>query len=143
MFIKLTQSDKKKESQTTEVMSKNKKPHPIRDCLIYILVRTIAVFIQIAHVNNSLAFARFLGQGLYLLYHRGRERALTNIRLSYPEKDAKWHQYTARRSFEHLVMFAFDVLYAPRLIRTHNWYRYIEFGDMQKVLQLILQGQGV
>ncbi|MBN1437675.1 MAG: hypothetical protein JW936_11435 [Sedimentisphaerales bacterium] len=124
-------------------MSKNKKSHPIRDFLLYLLVRTLAVFIQLGNVNTSLAVARGLGRGLFLIYHRGRERALTNIRLSYPEKTEQWHQLTARRSFEHLVMFAFDVLYAPRLIRTHNWYRYIELGDMRKVLQLLLQGQGL
>ena len=122
---------------------KKKKGNALVDYAAYLAVRMAAVFIQLGHVNTSLRVARGLGRLLYRHYRRGRERALENLRLGYPEKSAAWHERTARRSFEHLVMFAFDILYAPRLIRSSNWRHHIEFGNMAEALQLMLSGRGV
>ena len=125
----------------------DKKKHPKGrrplDYLIYLLVRTLAIFIQLARVDVSLRFARWLGGGLYRIYPRGRQRALENLRLSFPEKHAIWHERTARRSFEHLVMFAFDMLYTPRLLRRSNWRRCIKLPDISAVVKLLTQGRGV
>ena len=122
---------------------KKKKPSSILDYLFYILMRLLSLFIQMADINSALRFARLLGRGLYLIYGRGRERALENLRLSFPEKDAAWRERTARASFEHIVMLTFDVLYTSRLIRISTWHHYIELGDMTEPLRLMLAGRGV
>ncbi len=123
--------------------TKKKKPHPILDYLFYLLVRVIAVFVQMVEVNTALGWARWLGRGLYLVYGRGRRRALENLRFSYPNKDAAWIERTARRSFEHLVMLVFDVLYTARLIRLSTWRRYVELGDFSAPLREMLRGRGI
>lgn len=121
---------------------KKKKSHPLADYLAYLALRVVAMFIQLASVDSALRFARWLGGGLYVIYPRGRERALENLRLSYPEKTPDWHQRTAKRSFEHLVMFAVDILYVARLIRNSTWHRYLELGDFSQTLGVMLSGRG-
>ena len=120
-----------------------KKPHPVVDYIFYVLVRILAAFLMVPDVNTSLRWARFLGSGLFQIYGRGRQRAIDHLRESFPQKDQAWIEQTARRSFEHIVMFAFDVLYTTRLIRISTWQRYIRLGEMSEVLQLILQGRGI
>jgi len=120
-----------------------KKPHPALDYLLYLLVRMIAIFFAMLDVNTSVRLARFLGSCLYQIYPRGRQRAIENLRLSFPQKDPLWIEQTARRSFEHIVMLAFDVFHTTRLIRRSTWRRYIELGDLSAALRLILQGRGV
>ena len=123
---------------------KSKKPNPFLDYLFYLFVRVLAIFLLIPDINTSLRLARWLASGLYRIYGRGRHRALENLRLSFPEKSQSWRDRTARRSFEHLVMLAFDVLYTTRLVRLSTWNRYLELGDeMSEVLRLILDGRGI
>ena len=122
---------------------RHKKSHPVADYIFYLAVRLLAVFIQLVEVNTSLRMARWLGRGLYAIYSRGRQRALENLRHSFPEKDPAWHERTARRSFEHLVMFVFDVLYVPRLVRQSNWRHCIKLGDISQVVRLLLNGRPV
>ncbi|MBN1846917.1 MAG: lysophospholipid acyltransferase family protein [Sedimentisphaerales bacterium] len=120
-----------------------KKNHPVADYLFYLLVRVLALFIQMAPVDTSLRFARGLGRYLYRLYGRGRRRALENLRLSFPEHDDAWRQRTCRRSFEHIVMLAFDVLYTTRLVRLSTWTRYLEFTELEEPLERFLSGRGL
>jgi KDO2-lipid IV(A) lauroyltransferase len=122
---------------------KKKKPHPVLDYLFYLLVRVAAVFIQMPEVNTVLRVARWLGGGLYLVYGRGRKRAIENLQRSFPEKGQEWIEQTARRSFEHIAMLAFDVFNTTRLIRQSTWKRYIEFEDIEEVLRMLLEGQGI
>jgi len=122
---------------------RKKKQHPVLDYVFYVLMRLLAVFLLMPDVNTSLRFGRFLGRLLYRFYRRGRERAIENLRLSFPEEDRQWLERTARRSFEHIVMLAFDVLYTSRLIRISTWRRYVEFDDLSDALRVILAGQGL
>lgn len=122
---------------------KKKKPRPLVDYGFYLLVRVAAVLLTIPDVNSALRLARLLGHGLYLVYGRGRERAIANLQRSFPEHSRAWAEQTARRSFEHVVMLAFDVLFTARLIRLSTWHRYIELGDLREPLGMILDGRGV
>ena len=128
---------------TPKKRKKKKKQHPAVDYLFYIFVRVIALFIQMSDVNTSLRTARFLGRCLYYLYHRGRLRAMENLRLSFPEKSLAWLERTTRRSFEHIVMLVFDVLYTTRLIRLSTWTNYVEFDHISEPLKLMVQNRGV
>ncbi len=124
---------------------RKKKPRPVADYLFYLLVRSLAIFLQLWDIDTALRVARWLGRGLFTIYGRGRERALENLRFSYPDKDTAWIETTARRSFEHLVMFAFDILYAARLVNATTWRRYIVLNDphIREVLADLLAGKGM
>jgi Kdo2-lipid IVA lauroyltransferase/acyltransferase len=128
---------------TPKKKKKKKKPHPVVDYVFYIFVRVLALFIQMADVNTSLRTARFLGRCLHRIYHRGRLRALENLRLSFPDKSQAWLERTTRRSFEHIVMLTFDVLYTTRLVRLSTWTKYLEFDNISETLQLLVQRRGV
>jgi len=120
-----------------------KKNHPVLDYLFYLLVRAIAVFVQLSRPDTSIRTARFLGYYLWLFYRRGRLRALENLRQSFPDKDLHWLEHTTRRSFEHIAMLAFDVFWTTRLINSSTWSRYIDLGDLAEPLRLVLNDRGV
>ena len=122
---------------------KKKKSHPVLDYIVYVLLRVISIFIQIPETDTSVRIARKLGTGLYLIYHRGRKRAMENLQTSFPEKDQQWLEQTVKSSFEHIVMLAFDVLHTNRLIRSSTWHKYIEMEDYSHAVRLILNGKGV
>ena len=128
---------------TENPKKKKKKSNPVSDYLLYLLLRIVAVFVHLVDVNTALRCARLMGRLLYRFYHRGRLRALENLRQSFPEKEQPWIEHTARRSFEHIAMLAFDVLFTSRLIRLSTWRRYIELGDFSAPLSEILRGRGV
>jgi len=122
---------------------KGRKSNLLADYLIYLLLRVVAVFVQMPSADTSVRIARGLGSGFYLIYGRGRKRAIDHLRKSFPGKNQAWLERTARRSFEHIAMLAFDVLLTVRLIRSSTWHRYVELGDVAEPLGIILRGQGI
>ena len=105
---------------------KKKKSSPIFDYIAYLLMRLVGTIIQVSHVRLAIAFANFLGRGLYKYYGRGRERALENLRASYPEKSDAWIERVARASFEQLARLPFEVFLNPRLLRPDTYMNYFE-----------------
>ncbi len=122
---------------------KKKKPNPVIDYLIYLLMRTVSMFMQISDVDASVRFARSLGAGLYVIYRRGRKRAIDQLRESYPDKDDAWLEATAKASMEHIAMLAFDVMRHDRLLRGSTWHKYIELDDMSEALSVILKHKSI
>jgi KDO2-lipid IV(A) lauroyltransferase len=106
---------------------KKKKHNPVLDWLLYAAVRILVIFLYLFDVETNLRFACFLGDLLWKHYRRGRERALENLRASFPEKSEDWVRATGRRSFQQLVMLTIDILFTPRLVRKHNWRQYSRF----------------
>lgn len=128
---------------TRQGKRKKKKNSVVIDWLVYIVLRILVVFIQLFDIETNLRTARLLGRLLWKYYHRGRERALDNLRASFPEKDEQWHRQTGRRSFEHIVMLAVDVLWTPRLVGKHNWRRYSRFRAAEQAKWLMQEGKGL
>jgi KDO2-lipid IV(A) lauroyltransferase len=91
-------------------------------------------------VERVLKFARFLGRLLWKRYHRGRQRALENLKASFPEKDNDWFEKTGRRSFEQLVMLTVDIIFTPRLIDRDNWEQYSRYKNIEQV-KWMMQGK--
>lgn len=122
---------------------KKKKHNLLTDWLIYIALRVIVVFLYIFDVQTNLNTACFLGRLLWKYYHRGRKRALDNLRASFPEKDEQWIHKIGRRSFEHIAMLAIDVLFTPRLVRKSNWRIYSRFKNTEWAKWLMKEGKGL
>ena len=127
----------------TRQKEKKKKNNAVADWLIYIALRILVIFILLFGVEANLKTACFLGRLLWKYYRRGRERALENLRASFPEKDEQWHLQTGQRSFEHIVMLAVDVLWTPRLVGKHNWRRYSRFREVEQAKWLMQEGKGL
>jgi len=113
------------------------------DLVGYLALRTVAVFLYLFDVQTNLKVACFLGRLLWKHYHRGRKRALDNLRASFPEKNEQWIWQTGRRSFEQIAMLAIDVLFTPKLVRKDNWRQYSRFKSAERAKWLMQEGKGL
>ncbi len=122
---------------------KKKKHNPITDWLSYHMLRILVLFLYLIDVETNLKTACFLGRLLWKYYHRGRKRALDNLRASFPEKSEQWIWQTGRRSFEHIAMLAIDMLFTPRLVKRYNWRDYSWFKTAERAKWLMQEGKGM
>jgi KDO2-lipid IV(A) lauroyltransferase len=123
---------------------KKKKIHnPLTDLLGYLALRTLVMFLYLFDVETNLNTACFLGRLLWKYYHRGRNRALDNLRASFPQKSEQWVWETGRRSFEHIAMLAIDVLFTPRLVKRYNWRNYSQYKNVERTKWLMQEGRGL
>ena len=122
---------------------KKKKQNPFLDWLAYVALRILVAFLYLFDVETNLKTACFLGRLLWRRYHRGRKRALDNLRASFPEKSEEWIWQTGRRSFEHIVMLTIDILFTPRLVKKNNWRDYSRFKTAEKAKWLMKEGNGM
>ena len=122
---------------------KKKKHNPFTDWLAYLALRIFMIFLNLFRIETNLETACFLGRLLWKHYHRGRRRALDNLRASFPEKSEQWIWQTGRRSFEHLVMLTVDVLFTPRLVGKYNWRHYSRYKNTERTKWLIREERGL
>ncbi|MHC4476282.1 MAG: lysophospholipid acyltransferase family protein [Planctomycetota bacterium] len=122
---------------------KKKKRKRVTDWLAYAALRILVLVLYLFDVETNLNTACFLGRMLWRFYHRGRKRALHNLRASFPEKSDQWIHQTGRRSFEHIAMLAIDVIFTPRLVKRHNWRDYSHYKNVERGKWLMQQGQGL
>ncbi len=122
---------------------KKKKHHPVTDWLGYIALRILVLFLSLFSIERNLRTARFLGRMLWKHYHRGRDRALNNLRASYPGKDEDWYHRIARKSFEHIAMMAMDVMFTPKLVKKENWRHYSRFKNAERAKWLSKENKGL
>ncbi len=133
-----------KKSKTPSNRGKKKKKHSLfTDWLHYLALRVLVIFLYLFDVETNLNIACFLGRLLWKHYHRGRKRALDNLRASFPEKSEQWFWETGRRSFEHIVMLAIDILFTPRLVKTYNWRNYSRYKNVERAKWLMQEGRGL
>jgi len=122
---------------------KKKKSNLFADWLGYLALRVLVMFLYLFDVETNLNFAAFLGRLLWKFYHRGRKRAMDNLRASYPDKNETWYEQTGRRSFEHIAMLTIDILFTPRLVKKYNWRRYSRFVTAERAKWLSKEGKGL
>jgi len=122
---------------------KKNKRNLLVDYLQYLALRLLLIFIHLFSVEDNLAFARFLGRLLWKYYHRGRERALQNLRASFPHKSEQWIHETGRRSFEHIAMLAVDIIFTPRLVSKSNWRQYSRYKNVERAKWLMQERKGL
>ena len=101
------------------------------------------LFLYMFDIETNLRTARFLGRLLWKYYHRGRKRALDNLRASFPEKTEQWIQQTGKRSFEHIAMLAIDLLFTPILVKRHNWRNYSQYKNVERAKWLMQEKRGL
>jgi KDO2-lipid IV(A) lauroyltransferase len=109
------------------------------DRLQYLALRLASMALHCFPIESNLAAARGLGDLVYLIDRKHRERALGNLQRSFPELPAAQRQVLARRSFQELFMLMVEVLFTTRLIRRDTWGRYVELHNFAPVLKLLLK----
>lgn len=122
---------------------KKRKNNIVLDWLFYAALRLLVLVLFLFPVEINLKTACFLGRLLWKYYTRGRQRALDNLRASFPDKDEDWIHRTGRRSFEHIAMLAVDVLFTPKLIRRDNWREYSIHKNTELVKWMMQEHKGL
>jgi KDO2-lipid IV(A) lauroyltransferase len=112
------------------------------DRLQYVAFRIVSMMLQCWPVNANLRTAKMLGAMMYRLDRRHRERAMANLRRSFPEMSEGQRGVYARRSMEELCMFFIEMLFTTRLIRIDTWARYVRLRNFEETLEMMVRRQG-
>lgn len=112
------------------------------DRLQYFGVRVASMCMQCWPVNANLRAAKRLGDLLYRFDRKHRERALANLRRSFPELSEKEREVLARRSMQELFMFFVEMFFTTRLIRIDTWAQYIVLENFTGPLELMVRRDG-
>lgn len=122
---------------------KKHKHNPVLNWLGYIAMRIALAILFLFGIRRSLRFGCYLGTLMWKHYHRGRNRAMENLRASFPEKDEKWLEAVGLRSFQQIVMLAIDVFFTPRLLDKHNWSDYITPINIERAKWMSKENKGL
>jgi KDO2-lipid IV(A) lauroyltransferase len=118
-----------------------KERNDLIDRLQYAGVRLTSMLLQCFPVNANLRTAKLLGDLLYRFDRKHRQRALANLRRSFPELTEPQRETLARRSMQELFMFFVEMLFTTRLIRIDSWANYIVLENFEKPLELMVRRQ--
>lgn len=113
------------------------------DWLVYAALRIVSMLLHVFPVNLNLKTARLIGSIMYAVDKKHRDRALGNLARSFPEKSAAERKVLARRSCQHLVMLAVEVLFTTRLIRIDTWTRYVRLHNFRVAVEQFVNGKGL
>jgi KDO2-lipid IV(A) lauroyltransferase len=108
----------------------------------YFGARFMAMLLGIFPINANLKTARDIGSLVYKLDKKHRNRALDNLRASFPEKSEKELNDIAERSMQHFIELVMDILFTTRLINVESWHRYVRLVGLAESLRILLRNQG-
>jgi KDO2-lipid IV(A) lauroyltransferase len=109
------------------------------DYLQYLGLRIVSMGLHCFPVNRNLKTAKLLGDFIYAIDRKHRERAIGNLKRSFPDLSESEVKTLARRSMQTLFMFFVEVLFTTRLIRIDTWPRYVTLENFHAVLDMLLR----
>lgn len=109
------------------------------DFCIYIALRLVSMALHCFPVDLNLQTAKLIGTIMHRVDRRHRERAMGNLRRSFPEMSERQRDEIACQSMQALVMLGVEVLFTTRLIRLDTWARYCELENFHDTLGLLLK----
>jgi KDO2-lipid IV(A) lauroyltransferase len=111
------------------------------DRLQYLGLRVVSMCMHCWPIEANLAVARLLGNVMFAVDRKHRERALANLRRSFPAKPESEVRVLARRSMQQLFMLFVETLFTTRLVRLDTAGKYVRLNDVGAVLKLLLDQQ--
>src|SRR3712207_6067494 len=120
-----------------------KPRNDLLDRLVYLALRLVSMLLHCFPVDLNLRTARLIGDVMYAVDTKHRNRALHNLARSFPELSDAQRRRLARRSCQHLVMLAVEVLFTTRLIRLDTWAKYVELTNFPDALALLTRSNGL
>ncbi|MCC6424769.1 MAG: lysophospholipid acyltransferase family protein [Phycisphaerales bacterium] len=109
------------------------------DRLQYLGLRLVTMGLHCFPVERNLRTAKLLGNFMYAVDRKHRERALANLRRSFPHMSEEERQDLARRSMQQLFMLFVEVLFTTRMVHIDTWAKYVELDAFREVLALLLK----
>ncbi len=121
-----------------------RKRNDLIDRLQYLGLRLVSMILHSFPVEANLQTARFLGSVVYAVDRKHRERALGNLRRSFPDMDEADRRRMAKRSVQQMIMLFVEVLFTTRLIHLDTWAKYVELENFGEAFAMLLRrGQGL
>jgi len=103
----------------------------------YMALRLFEMVLQCFPIDANLGTARVAGTLLYWLDKRHRQRAIRNLKASFPGLTDAAARRIARRSCQHLIMVGAEVLCMPRLMHFNSFFRYADIRGCVESLPYI------
>jgi KDO2-lipid IV(A) lauroyltransferase len=105
----------------------------------YVALRVVWMLLHSFPVDLNLEWASGLGRVMYRFDRKHRERALANLKRSFPEMSPPEREKLACESMEQLFILFIEVVFTTRLVRIDTWADICELDNFQEVLQLLLK----
>lgn len=109
------------------------------DWIQYLGLRLVSMMLHCWPVDLNLAVARHLGNIMYAVDRKHRERALGNLRRSFPDMSERQRRAMAKQSMQQLFMLFVEVLFTTRLVRVDTYAKYVTLENFHDTLQLLLK----
>lgn len=116
---------------------------PYTEFGLYLALRVWAFVMECFPIDANLATAKMLGDFWWYLSPKHRDRAVGNLRASFPEKSEAELAHIARASFRHWAqVFLVEFIMSPRVLNRYSWPNYVQLGDVSDALRELLVGRG-
>ena len=122
---------------------RKKQRNDLVDRLQYVGLRLANMVMHCFPVEANLATARLIGDVIYAVDRKHRERAMANLRRSFPDMPDRLRRELARRSMQQLFTLFVEVLFTSRLVRLETWHKVIELESFREVVRLLTTANGV
>lgn len=107
----------------------------------YFALRTVAMMLHCWPVEWCLVGADFLGDMMYRIDRKHRERALENLSFSFPEMPLPAREKIARRSMRQFFQLGVEVLFTTRLVRVDTWSSVATLQNFDQTLRLLMDNR--
>ena len=116
-----------------------KPRNDLLDRLQYLGLRLVSMTMHAWPVSANIAVARRLGDFMSRFDKRHRDRALDNLRASFPGKPESELHELARESMRQLFMLGVEVMFTTRLVKIDTIAQHLDLRDFRDTLRLLLQ----
>ena len=117
----------------------NKQRNNLKDYLTYVALRLFEMSLKMFGIKANYATAALIGDAMYFLDKRHRERAIRHLEISFPEWDAKKVRHVARLSMRNLLYLAIEVLFTPLLITPSQWRNHVTMVNQKENIRHLLR----
>lgn len=117
----------------------NENPGGWVDYLLYLLLRSVSTMLHCLPLEAVMRLAAFLGDVLYLVDRRHRQRSMENLRASFPGMSERDLRKTTRDSFRLLPLLGVEVMLTPRYVKLERLAEQFVLGNLGDVLRLMVK----
>jgi Kdo2-lipid IVA lauroyltransferase/acyltransferase len=109
------------------------------DRLVVLAIKFVAMMMYCWPPAVSLWLAGSAGSVYYFCVKRHRDRALDNLRHSYPEWSERKRRRVAHESVRQMFMLGIEFIFTPRLVTLQTYPRYVQLENFRETLDLLLR----
>jgi KDO2-lipid IV(A) lauroyltransferase len=108
------------------------------DRLAYLTLRITSMAMHWFPVDMNLRTARVFGTVWSHFDKKHRARSMANLQRCFPDFDEAKISLLARQSVQQMFMLGVEMFHTTRLVRVDTWRRYVEIGDLNQTLELLM-----